>query len=89
MRGIPLDNNDMIKAYINKLAKDTNIHTTPYPNVTELPPDNGEVFLSQYCQEQIERNKQHLTHKKLSICMCNKCQTCRHAIDFEQTNTYR
>ena len=76
LRGIPLDNNDLIKTHINEISVTAGFNTLPFPNVNDLPPDNGEKFFSKYLVEQLKRNEMKLTHKS-GYCLCDQCVSAR------------
>ncbi|KAG7337271.1 hypothetical protein IV203_006809 [Nitzschia inconspicua] len=49
----------------------------PFENTTECKPNNGELFLSSYFEEQQARNISRLSDKDTGICRCDSCKTFR------------
>jgi hypothetical protein len=82
LRGEPAHPNHSIMTYLNSQARKKGVKF-PFKNVRPLPADNGEVFLSEYYQEQLKRNEgrtQLLASLNIARsdparkrCMCNGC----------------
>jgi hypothetical protein len=83
LREEPAHPNHSMLSYLNKQAKEKGLKL-PFKNVRPLPEDNGELFLSEYYQEQLKRNQRRLQLLQSSMfvsdsdparkrCMCNEC----------------
>ena len=66
----PVFENDAMLNLLNELAKKRNCNI-PFPNCKLLPENNGEVFLSEYFEEQQKRNKEG--KYKGGFCVCEIC----------------
>jgi hypothetical protein len=58
--------------WINSLGKQKG-YADIFKDACEPQPDNGEVFLSEYFDQEMERRKQHLINVKANKCNCPLC----------------
>lgn len=65
--------NHAILHHVNELARCQG-RSAPFPNYKAMPPNNGEVFLSKYFKQQLERNKRGQTVD--GFCSCDECKLC-------------
>jgi hypothetical protein len=78
LRETPPHLNHSLLAYLNQKATSRGC-TSPFSKVRDLPPNNGEVFLSKYFKEQLRRNElQKDLRKALRTpqrlrCLCKDC----------------
>jgi hypothetical protein len=57
---------------LNEQAREAKLDA-PFKHVRATPEDNGEVFLSEYFEEQEKRNSKNLTDPNTRRCLCAEC----------------
>jgi hypothetical protein len=62
--------------FLNELAQRKGLPVIIFDDVHPTSENDGEVFLSQYFREQMERNKSVGQDKKTAMCQCPTCMTC-------------
>jgi hypothetical protein len=72
IREYPPFTDHLFLGLLNNKAKEANLQE-PFINVRETPEDNGEVFLSEYFREQVQRNKEEQTDPNIRRCLCKDC----------------
>ena len=74
LEDIPLFLDESELAYVNRRLLEASLDPV-FQDASPLPPDNGEVFLSEYFSEQMKRNTQAATmmDAKQNKCICPGC----------------
>ena len=71
---VPMFQDELHLDYLNKKAEAKGM-ALPFPDVQTIRPDNGEVFVSDYLREQLNRNATlHPSFDENNICKCNSCK---------------
>ena len=75
LRDQPVLKDHCLGKYINELAGKAGCSKVPFRNIRPIFPDNGEVYLSEYYQQQNIRNKDPRNRPNTGTkrCMCKSC----------------